>query len=353
MLNKLLNKFQNQNSGDNCINNQSQQIIQHIYQGITIEQVREIALQVFHDNMPKLSKEANDLAKERASYLTDRLIGALTLCTPSIINNFSDPDLQYSLTQAQIAYARSGDMRLVEILVDILIKRASSNEDLEKIVLNETLAVLPKLTSAHLDILALIFTVVYTKSGNVVSIEDLIQYLNNAIFPVLEDIKTESSHYQHLEYAGCGSMKMSQVSVSNVLRENYTGLFCKGFPMDKIESIDTSERLKKLVIPCIHNKSMYQFNAIALDVLIDLAQKAGLDSRQIAHINALVNSNLMNDKEISDFIVSKLPSLDSLFKIWDYPINSFTLTTVGIAIAISVLRQKCPSVEYNLKDWLT
>src|SRR5918999_2351247 len=118
-----------------------------VSQGPSVEEVREIALDVFHRNFLQLQGLAEDVARGRAEKITNEFLKQLQDRNPAALESSKDPDMQLALFSAQREYARSGDADLEQVLVDLLVDRASEQHPgLRTIVLNEAITAAPKLT---------------------------------------------------------------------------------------------------------------------------------------------------------------------------------------------------------------
>ena len=133
-------RVQKQEAGDGSTNLQGQSIV--IHQGISYADAREIALDVYKANFIQLSQEAADLARQRATELTDDFLQKLKADNESAVASMSTPGMQAAIYEAQKQYAKTGDKNLEGLLVDILVERAATSErNIKQIVLDESLSV--------------------------------------------------------------------------------------------------------------------------------------------------------------------------------------------------------------------
>lgn len=201
----LNDKVFKQEGGDKSTNLQGQTIV--INNGITYEDAKGIALDVFKSNYLKLSTKAANIAKQRAEELVDDYLQQMMARKPEAINTMEGPGMQYAIFSAQKEYAKTGDKNLSDMLVDILVDRASIPErNLKQIVLDESLLVVPKLTTSQIDIITLIFILRHTQNDGVVNLPILKDYLIQFLNPFIYTLSKEDSLYQHIEYTGCGTV---------------------------------------------------------------------------------------------------------------------------------------------------
>lgn len=207
-------------AGDNSINVQGDSIT--INTGISYADAKEIALQTFKDNFYKLSEAAQRTAMERADLLVTTFLEKLQTGTPEKLNKILDPDVQYSLVNAQKQYARNGSELTLELLTNLLEERFRIDEgSLKKIVLNESIEVIAKLTTDHVRVVAAIFLVKYSVSSSA-------RYLIETLSPILDDnfenIKNDLGFFDHLLFTGVASNDITTHSSQNLeffIRKSY------------------------------------------------------------------------------------------------------------------------------------
>lgn len=348
MINDKINK---QEGGENSTNLQGQNIV--INQGITYQDAKNIALDVFKSNYLELSTKAADTAKQRAEELVDDFLTEVQKRNPESISSMENPGMQYAIFTAQKEYAKTGDKDLSDMLVDILVDRAAQQErNLKQIVLDESLSIVPKLTLSQLDTLTIIFILKYSRNHNVGNLLQLKKYLDDYIAPFTQLLSKENSLYQHLEFAGCGSISLGSAQIESILLTTYKGLFCKGFTKEQIESTIPLENIKSLIVPCLQDTTKLQLAAIDEDVLEQKATALGLALDQINLLKPFLNNYQMGADEVKTFLKKQGDFIDVLFDIWDNsPLQNMTLTSVGIAVATANLRRKT-GISVDLGIWI-
>ncbi|MQR86397.1 hypothetical protein GFV16_10780 [Bacillus megaterium] len=272
------NKYE-QSGGQNSINLQGENVHYH---GLTYSDAKEIAQDVFEKNFRELSTEAGEIAKQRANEVLDEIMIKLEKIEEKALESFKDPDVQYQIFNVQKEYARNGDKNLAEMLTDLLVERVKeSDRNLKQILLNESISVLPKLTSAQVNILTWIFLLRRVKNTQVESLGHLQNYFQQFYNPVpLESAETQlTANYLHLQYAGCGSVSLGEISLEKIFCEGYPHLF-----PTEVEVIPAISQLSPKVAAIAHlwnNTSMKSFELTSVGITI-------------AHSNLcrLTNSNL-------------------------------------------------------------
>jgi len=321
--------------------------------GLTHSETRQVAMDVFRANFLEMRDEAAELVLQRAEILLDSFLQEAAREGLTEILEGRNPDFQYAFYSAQKEYARSGDEDLGELLVQLLIDRTKvQKRDLNQIVLNESLAVAPKLTSDQLDALSLIFFHKYFQFGGVESLADLHTRLEEFYFPFVAGASRNHSAYQHLEYVGCGGMSVLEVQSHEPFTRLYAGLFTKGFPESSLNMSLTEEQKSCLLIPCRRDEAMLQIDAIYEESIDELCERLGIDSRSLPRLKQVQVQNIMRPEEVSDDLTTALPWMAQFFKLWDEtPIKSMTLTSVGVIIAHANIKRQTGE-DIDLTSWL-
>lgn len=344
-------KKQNQRAGDSSLNIQADNVT--LASGLSYPEVRQVALDVFEANFYKLAGVAQETARLRAEEITDKFISELKARNPEGAAESQDPDFQYSLFTAQLGYARSGEEKLADLLVDLLVDRSKQKENgLLRIVLNESLQVAPKLTSDQLAILSVVFSLKYTKYLRMNSFEAIKHYLDYRIAPFVPALPERQSAYQHLVYAGCGTISVGGVQIGKIFRNGYPGLFTKGFTLDQLPEEVDSETVRPILTKCLHDSDKLQLSAVDDDVCRSEAAKAGIPEEALPPLLKLQNDALMAHNEIEDFLRTLHPCAEKLLTIWEKsPLKYLTLSSVGIAIGHANCR-KVTGDSDNLSIWI-
>ena len=265
---------QSQKGGDSSTNIQAQR---DVIIGLGYSDVRDIAMDIFKTNFIELRSIAQQVAIERAEALVDSFLKEAVRQGQTEIPEAENPDFQYALFSAQRDYARTGDQDLGNLLVQLLVDRTKLRDrDLLQIVLNQSLTVAQMLTSDQLDSLSLVFLLRYTVNNALSNpleypvylrapavFSSLVSYLDREILQFVPRASRRDSAYQHLEYAGCGSISLGEISVEQIFLKSYGGLVCKGFAEEVIAELGlTPEAKNRLLIPSLHNGSLVQVKAL-------------------------------------------------------------------------------------------
>lgn len=323
---------QEQRSGDNSTNFQADNVV--IQFGLTYEDVKNIAIDVYRANFYQLAGIAKTTANERAEEITEKFLQKLRIENPAGFSGAQDPDFQYGIFTVQKEYARNGDKELGDLLVDLLVDRSKHEKrDILQIVLNESLNIAPKLTSDQLAVLALIFLFKYSQNFGIGTHELLGEYFDKYVLPFSEKLNKSNSCYQHLEYSGCGSFGMGH-TLDGVLRKSYQGLFLHGFEASEVAQREISIGLdERFFTPCLNDPSKVQVKALNMEALQKILDANSISEDDRNKITVLFNEELMNSDEIIKKCVSIRPYMEKLFSTWaSSAMTSFTLTSVGMAI---------------------
>lgn len=349
---------QSQTGGDYSTNVQGAGPVTIVHAGLSIEDAKEIALGLARPEFERLTGQATATACARAEEMVvERLLPRLRELNPAGIETFADPDVQYALMAAQRTYARTGDQDVADVLVDILVDRTRETErNVLQLSLNESLEVAAKLTADQFAALSLIWLIGYTRS-NISSRDTLGTYIDTYLAPHVPRIRTSEATYQHLEYAGCGSIGVGEISVEGAYRDTYGVVFSKGFTEQELSarfegSPPTS--LNEILMPCPNGPDRQQFGVIDEHMLKERAAQLELTDTETANVVSLFNQQLMNDKEVRDYLRALRPSvMGPLIDAWsNSSMKHMTLTSVGITIAHANCRRIMGVSPADLSIWI-
>lgn len=342
-----------QKSGDNSTNIQADSITV-LQQGLSYDDVRSVALDVFKENFIKISGNANNVAENRCFQITDFFLTKLQNENPRGFKNAEDPDFQYSLFMVQKEYARNGDKELGDLLVNLLVDRSKQEQrDILQIVLNESLIIAPKLTRAQLAILAIVFVFKHTnKTGDFKGVDDLWEYFDLHIKPFVKDLVKNIVSFQHLQFSGCGSISEGIFNrLEDILGRTYQGLFLKGFDPEELEKRDVQLE-EELRMTCFNDDKKIQIRALNIDDLSLKMKQLKIPDEKKTKIIELFNLNKMNKNEIKEKCIEGRSYMNDVFDIWsNSKMQMFNLTSVGIAIGHANVKRLVGEFA-NLSIWI-
>lgn len=342
----------NQKGGRDSTNIQADSIT--LNNGLSYQEVKEIALDIFKANFYDLAGEAKVIAETRAEEITEKTLRRLTQENPKAIEESRDPDFQYGLYTVQREYARSGDEELGDILVDLLVDRSKqTSRNLLQIVLNESLNIAPKLTDDQLATLSVSFYLSYCQNQGIRNLDMFAKDLDRFIKPFIKKLSTKSSCYQHLEYSSCGSISNGRSDLCSIWISHYPGLFNKGFDQKVLEERGISDTKNPgLFFPCIHDNEKLQVRALSEMVLNGRFKELGTSEEDKKRIIDLFKATTMNSQEVRKLVTDERDYVENLLDIWNNSsLGSFTLTSVGIAIGHANLKRVAGKFT-DLKTWI-
>ena len=324
---------QTQKAGHSSTNIQAGSITVH--QGLSVTEVRQLALDVFRANFFDLAGDAKNIARQRAEEVTEAFLKQLQQQHAEGLRQAQEPDFQHALFTVQKEYARCGDKDLGDLLVDLLVDRTKhESRSILQIVLNESLSVAPKLTPDQLAALSLIFLFKYTVNHGIRNHQTLWDYLDRYIAPFADAITDKVACYQHLEYSGCGTVGLGTVDLAEVFKRQYGALFSKGFDEAQFQGKQLTVPLShRIFLPCVNDSTRRQVNGINEEVIRSECKRLELSDDDTNKLVGLHNETLMNADEIKQKIIDARPYMSRVFEIWTTSsMSRFTLTSVGIAI---------------------
>lgn len=219
---------QDASGGDNSTVNQAGgdvNLSTTINYGMGYTETKDLFMDLFHIEFTKLGKDVEHLINERAEKIVVDYLNKLVQEDPNLIQNTKNPDIRYDIIEAQKAYARLGDQEMADLLVKILVERTKSTENTFKnIALNESLSVIPKLTSKQIDVITLIYLVRYYSFVPEFKMPFDFYYQTLVNFLAVE-IPNSEMFYQHLQYSGCLSISIGSSSFASIFMHKFPHLF--------------------------------------------------------------------------------------------------------------------------------
>lgn len=333
LFSQLFNK-KHQSGGNESTNLQAETIN---FNGVTISDVRQLALDVYRENALELAGIAKDTALSRAEQVTEKFLKELSEKNPDGLKQSADPDFQHVLFEAQKTFARSGDGNLEEILVNLLVSRAGESEkSFKQVVLNEAIVIASKLTDIHISVLTVIFRLRYTLSQGLFTLQQFQHLLETQVLNFIEKLPDGDTFYKYLDYTGAASVDIGEIGFFSILRASYPGLCSKGVHISEVNKIIADEpRLNGFFI---------QFPVEGIDIwrcsnstsnLKEVLTQSNISPEISDRLVALQNSNPMSDEEMLKIFRSN-PKVIEFINSWDNSsAKKVSLTPVGIAIAYS------------------
>lgn len=256
----MISKKNEINSGDYTTNIQSENVYVSQNTGISYTEARQIALDVFKSNFYELSKVAKNVAIERAEKLVDRFLSKLEKELPEEVRKIQNPDVQYTVIKAQSIYARSGEPEILELLTDLLKDRFKVKENsLKKIVLNEAIETISKLTINHLRILTAIFLV---KNCRMSKARSLIEVISNILTDDLLQFIRDRNYLEHLVFTGVTTNDITTDSCQNLeyfIRKNYSEELHEKVEGSTLDVLDPPVR-KQFVTDTLSESVFFKWN---------------------------------------------------------------------------------------------
>lgn len=342
-----------QEGGEKSTNFQGQNV--NIYNGISYSDAKEIFNDLFKSNFLQLKYEAADLAQQRAEEITGKFLDDLNSKSPESISEFKEPAMQDALFTAQKEYAKSGDKDLGDLLVDILVDRVqTSTRNMLQLVLDESLKIAPSLTVEQLDTLSLSFLLIKTRSTNIRNFNGLLEMIKRDIEPFANNLLSDHNNYNYLEFHRCGHVRTGSFgNLENNWLKTYKGLFSKGITMDEVvKTLGEKNKFPSLIIPCLHDKTLYQVSAIDDEVLDQEMNKLKVPDDLKPKFKQVFNKSTMNGNQVKELLIKNAPIMEKIFEVWsNSKFKNFDVSSVGIAIAHANFRRRTGQT-LDLSIWI-
>ena len=348
---------QTQNAGDSSQNIQAGgDITINNNVGLSLLDVKIICNKVYDENFPRLVDRAAETANSRRDEFMHDFVAKLTTENPTGSASAADPDFLCCMLEAIKAYARVGGEDLGNMLVDLLVERTKvSGESLERIILNESIAVMPKVTAHQIAALTVLSSswLAPADKHSVDNIQSLSEYLMKLSAPFISQLPNDGVSLRHLEYTGCVSMSVGLRPLETILSRTYPATFVKGFERSQVERLLQCEpRIETLLQPCTQDSDRFQLIHINEEPVKAKAANLGIAEGVVAKLIRIDKRHRMTEDEVRESLVSIAPALSELFNKWTtIGLVHATPTSVGLAIGYANLR-RITGIKIPLSTWI-
>lgn len=323
----------------------------HVSVGLSSTEVVGLFRMLFEENFPRMRQVAHDEAQRRVEQFGESFWkqAAAAKATAEQFSRFEEPDVQAAAEGAVRASARTSSESLRDQLAALLLMRLQSVGDLQTVVMNEALLTVPKLTPVQLRGIALLFMVMNT-SVQAKSWPEFHNYLNKFVLRFLGGVEMSQADAQHLAYSGsCTFNALITSSINSVWIGNYPSLFSRPFTEEELGGMSppiSAVFRNPQVTRQEHSGRRVVLGANELNDFLDRNKVNAADAEG-------VRKTISNHAE--DFratLQAHSPNALPLFDKWDKsPLPGLSLTTVGMAIAISIIEREC-STQLNRSIWI-
>ncbi|NKS15128.1 hypothetical protein GS490_02080 [Rhodococcus hoagii] len=343
-------KDQRQEGGDNSTLVQGNSVELHRH-GLTLEEVRQVASDVFRMNYLELTADAMKEARRLADEFAEMLLMKLEQADTHNVERFRTPAMQSAVYSAQKAYVETADPGLAEALAELLLeKSATQNRSMKGIVLASAIETIPKLTAEQVAALCALVILVQTVKFDWETPKDVLLGLNERLTPLYDKVPTTSSSYQYMGSVGVGSLSLGNDPYATLV-STYPGAFNLGYPEGQIPEPLTPFAEGGLFRPA-HDGSGRRCIAVGSDQ--DLGGRLAPHVQHLADdLKTALGQNRMETQHIEEMTAKLAPSLHKfLAQLKKTSATQFQLTTLGIAIGHSHWKILAPDVAPELDIYL-
>jgi len=255
-----------------------------------------------------------------------------------IENVFDDPDFALTLQDAIISSSRTSEEDIHELLSRILEERIKSESNLTKLVLNEAVKTVSKLTVNQLKIITLLHLLKYTDLSKIDDELKMQVYLQFEVKPFL-DISENITDYQHLQYAGCGYFDIS-IGLRAVMARKCPVLFIQDFVKSRIDYLKLPDDVKNELFYYNEERNIYRSKMPTRLDMKNYLENTSLDKDIKAQLRAMYEGATLN---FGDFTLAIEKSCEEGKQLMELlrtsNVSTFSLTSIGMAIAIKYYEQ--------------
>lgn len=191
--------------------------VQGDYHGLSYAEIKEIFLDLFQLNFPKVQEIADQTARGRVDVMLEQLKQSFEKHKDDIDSaKFTEPAIQYEMQAMVIDVARRGEKSNIDLLCELLITVLSKDcPELLELISIEARRVLPMLTKAHIAYLSFAVIINETSLGSIP-----VEELNADLREILNHISDVSNNKSgDLQYMACtGVIQTRGIFVTGIIR---------------------------------------------------------------------------------------------------------------------------------------
>lgn len=224
----------------------SVRVVNHYHQGLDYASVKQICHEVIRAELEKYTQSALSESNRRWSDTVDKLMGRLRTSSNGVLEKFKEPAVQYSIHNVLMSTIKDPTPETQEELLDLLMDRLGEDEhSSRRVILDEAIMVLPKLSRAAVAFLAMNLFMQYRFYWTRTDLETSLAHLS----PILDDLQTFTGvDYALLKQLGCGySVRgvTNHKSLTKHLLDSNGLFFCNPIPICYLD--ETLDRLKDFI----------------------------------------------------------------------------------------------------------
>lgn len=338
-----------QKSGKDSINNQNNDFstntsVVYVQNGLTYDEARQIAIDVFKSETKKYEGEALKIVNKKAQELIDEFLEKVYDSNYKDTYRFKEPAIQHAIYNAQKGFCLDETGETKQDYIQMLIARINcSQKSVLQISIDESINTVEKLTSEQMDCLTVMFLLLYPQY-KLNNIYNLNMYFNEICSFYHESFNLPSTPLSLKVYKTCLSFDSvkNYIPIEEIMKDNFPGLFFKGFNEKELVSISNHESsyYNKILIKDIRDSNKIQINALDVDTLKSNIKGTPLEEEESQLID-FFNNHIMSLNEIEKILKTIDPNMERLMNTWkNSDLKYCQLTPIGTIIAISNYNKK-------------
>lgn len=219
----------NQRSGDDSTNFQANRDITVNYPATIVmysfeEMAKHLQLSVF-GGLPDETKKQSAMNQQSYSQVLSGNLNKIIKQGAELKKVIDSIDFQYIAKKAGISAIRSSSIELQKSLSLLIVQRINNDdEELRRIVFNEAIETIDKLTVNQQKQLALCLLMTRVTIDSLTDIKKFIEFIEKKVLPLL-DYNESAVDLMHLTYTGCVSKSSFSMELDSLLTRKYPHIF--------------------------------------------------------------------------------------------------------------------------------
>lgn len=274
------------------------------------------------------------------------------------LEKFSESEVQIALQNSIKSAAKRNIPEIHQTLARLIADRVQKpKKSIAELAIEESIEIISKLDANLIKILSLCFIFSRTKYTNIQNQEQLFEKLL-FVTKHFEKIDITMSKFEYLEAISCGKLQQFVSSgIIDSIAKNYPHLFINDIPINQVKEINFPQNIEIICFTKSDEKNFKPNQIIGLHIFENIPifinnVQITLNDDIKEKLKDLYSKNMYNSEEIESILCKKIKNFSFILDLWkEHGFSNFSLTSVGIAIAISYL-SKAHLGEYDINVWV-
>ena len=269
----------------------------------------------------------------------------------------SDVSMQEALLSMQKSYVGMETPWMKEIAVTAFVDLVSTEkENTLHLIAYDALRILPQIRLPHLQNLAMLLLLRYSRNSNNYSLENFRHYVEKYVKPFLTQLSMGPEVYSQLDYLRCVLPESEQPSFKELLTDVYPYVFAvEGFTETELEPALRGVSLNRHYVVKSLNSGLFKFAAVDESMMPALFEEAGIRDHHIQDrlLALMVSRSASLAGDVGDGVILGIAKeLRTLQEVYDTTqLGRTGLSLLGLYLAKLHVKGQI-NEDFDISNWI-